>query len=343
MIRIEKEVSLLPFNTFGIDAKAKYFTRIESAEQVQALLQTPVFKEEKHLFLGSGSNILFTKDFEGLVIKTEVTGIEKTEEDQSRALLKVGAGEVWHNLVIHCVKNNLGGIENLSLIPGTTGAAPIQNIGAYGVEVKDVIEFVNAIDLSTGTEKVFTKDECRFDYRESVFKLELKEKYFISSVTLSMTKENHRLVTNYGAIQDTLKSMNVHDVNDVTIKFISDAVIKIRKSKLPDPSVIGNAGSFFKNPTITQQHYASLQNAHPKIPGYQSINQQVKVPAGWLIEQAGWKGKRFDHVGVHAQQALVLVHYGGAHGDEILQLANKIQHDVEEKFGVRLTPEVNVI
>jgi len=327
MIRIEKEVSLLPFNTFGIDAKAKYFTRIESAEQVQALLQTPVFKEEKHLFLGSGSNILFTKDFEGLVIKTEVTGIEKTEEDQSRALLKVGAGEVWHNLVI----------------PGTTGAAPIQNIGAYGVEVKDVIEFVNAIDLSTGTEKVFTKDECRFDYRESVFKLELKEKYFISSVTLSMTKENHRLVTNYGAIQDTLKSMNVHDVNDVTIKFISDAVIKIRKSKLPDPSVIGNAGSFFKNPTITQQHYASLQNAHPKIPGYQSINQQVKVPAGWLIEQAGWKGKRFDHVGVHAQQALVLVHYGGAHGDEILQLANKIQHDVEEKFGVRLTPEVNVI
>ena len=343
MIRIEKDVSLLPYNTFGIDAKAKYFTRVESAEQLQSLLQIPIFKEEKHLFVGGGSNILFTRDFDGLVIKTAVTGIERTEEDHSRALLKVGAGEVWHDLVMHCVNNNLGGIENLSLIPGTTGAAPIQNIGAYGVEVKNVIEFVNAIELSSGAEKVFTKEECRFDYRESVFKRDLKEKYFISSVTLSVTRKNHQLITNYGAIQDTLKAMNVHDVNDVTIKLISDAVIKIRKSKLPDPTVIGNAGSFFKNPTITQQHYTLLLEEYPKLPGYHSINQQVKVPAGWLIEQAGWKGKRFDHVGVHEQQALVLVHYGGAHGDEILQLANKIQHDVEEKFGVTLTPEVNVI
>jgi UDP-N-acetylmuramate dehydrogenase len=343
MVRIEKDVSLLPYNTFGFDAKAKYFTRIENIEQLQALLQIPVFKEEKHLFLGSGSNILFTGNFEGLVIKTEIGGIKTIEEDQSRALLNVGAGEVWHDLVMHCVKNNLGGIENLSLIPGTTGAAPIQNIGAYGVEVKDAIEFVNTIELSSGEEKVFTKEECCFEYRESVFKRALKEKYFISSVTLSVTKENHKLITNYGAIQDTLKSMNVHDVKDATLKLISDAVIKIRKSKLPDPVVIGNAGSFFKNPTITQQHYTSLHHKHSKIPGYQSINQQVKIPAGWLIEQAGWKGKRFDHVGVHEQQALVLVHYGGGSGDEILQLANKIQHDVEEKFGVTLTPEVNVI
>jgi len=343
MLRIEKDVSLLHFNTFGIDVNAKYFIRIENVEQLQALLQIPIFKEEKHLFLGGGSNILFTKNFDGLVIKTALTGIENKEEDHAHARLKVGAGEIWHDLVMHCVKNNLGGIENLSLIPGTTGAAPIQNIGAYGVEVKDVIEFVNAIELSSGTEKVFTKEECRFDYRESVFKLELKEKYFISSVTLSVTKKNHQLITNYGAIQDTLKSMNVYDIHDVTIKIISDAVIKIRKSKLPDPTVIGNAGSFFKNPTVSQQQYASLQDRHPKIPGYPSINQQVKIPAGWLIEQAGWKGKRFDHVGVHEQQALVLVHYGGAHGDEILQLAQKIQHDVEEKFGVSLTPEVNII
>jgi len=343
MNRIEKDISLLPFNTFGIDARTKYFVRIQSVEELQTLLQTSIFKEEKHLLLGGGSNVLFTKDFDGLVIKTEIFGIEKTEEDHAHARVKVGAGEVWHNLVMHCVKNNLGGIENLSLIPGTTGAAPIQNIGAYGVEVKNVIEFVDAIELSTGATKVFTKDECRFGYRESVFKHELKEKYFISSVTLSVTKENHLLVTNYGALQDTLKSMNVDDVNDVTIQSISEAVIKIRTSKLPDPSVIGNAGSFFKNPTITQEHFASLQNKYSTMPSYPSINQQVKVPAGWLIEQAGWKGKRFDHVGVHQQQALVLVNYGGAHGDEILQLANKIQHDVEEKFGVTLTPEVNII
>mgnify|MGYP001580233402 CR=1 FL=1 len=343
MIRIERDVSLKPFNTFGIDVSAKYFCRIESAEQLQSLLQTPVFKEEKHLFLGGGSNILFTKNFDGLVVKIEITGIEKIAEDHAHALLKVGAGEIWHNLVMHCVKNNLGGIENLSLIPGTTGAAPIQNIGAYGVEVKEVIRFVDAIDLSTGEIKVFTKEECRFDYRESVFKHELKEKYFISSVTLSMTKENHRLVTNYGAIQDTLKAMNVLDVNDVTIQSISDAVIHIRKSKLPDPAMLGNAGSFFKNPLITQKHYETLQQAYPKIPSYPSINQQVKVPAGWLIEQTGWKGKKNNHVGVHEQQALVLINYGGAQGEEILQLAKQIQHDVEEKFGVSLAPEVNII
>jgi len=343
MIRIEENVTLLPFNTFGIAAKAKYFCRIESAEQLQTLLQMPIFKEERHLFLGGGSNILFTKDFDGLVIKTEITGIEKIKEDHSHALLKVGAGEVWHDVVMYCVRNNLGGIENLSLIPGTTGAAPIQNIGAYGVEVKNVIEFVEAIELSSGIKKVFSKEECRFGYRESVFKHDLKEKYFISSITLSVTKENHQLVTNYGALQDTLKSMNVDDVHDATIQSISDAVIKIRTSKLPDPAVIGNAGSFFKNPTIIQQQFASLQIKHPNIPSYPSINQQVKVPAGWLIEQAGWKGKRFGDAGVHAQQALVLVNYGDAHGEEILQLANKIQRDVEEKFGVTLTPEVNVI
>ena len=343
MIRIEKDESLLPFNTFGIDVKAAHFTRIEDVEQLQTLLQSPVFKEETHLFLGGGSNILFTKDFDGLVIKTEIKGIERIEEDQSHALLKVGAGEVWHDVVMHCVKNNLGGIENLSLIPGTTGASPIQNIGAYGVEVKDVIKFVDVIELSSGQKKVFTNEECRFGYRESVFKHEQKEKYFISSVTLSVTKENHQLITNYGAIQEKLKAMNVHDARDITIQSISDAVIKIRSSKLPDPKVIGNAGSFFKNPSITQEQYASLQQRYPKIPGYSSINQHVKVPAGWLIEQAGWKGKRFDHVGVHEQQALVLVNYGSARGEEILQLANKIQHDVEEKFNITLTPEVNVI
>ena len=343
MIRIEKDVDLLPFNTFGIAARARYFVRITSTEELQALLQTTVFKQEKHLFLGGGSNVLFTGDYEGLVIKTEIKGIKRTEEDQARALLHVGAGEAWHDLVMYCVKHNLGGIENLSLIPGTTGAAPMQNIGAYGVEVKDVIEFVETIELARGEKKVFTKEECQFGYRESIFKHDQKEKYFISSVTLSVTKENHKLITNYGALQDTLKLMRGGDEDDITIQAISDAVIHIRKSKLPDPSVIGNAGSFFKNPSITQQQYESLQQMNSKIPGYPSINQQVKVPAGWLIEQAGWKGKKINRVGVHEQQALVLVNYGGARGEEILQLAHKIQHDVEEKFGVSLTPEVNII
>ncbi|PZR03094.1 MAG: UDP-N-acetylenolpyruvoylglucosamine reductase, partial [Flavobacterium psychrophilum] len=242
--------------------------------------------------------------------------------------------------VMYCVQNNYGGIENLSLIPGTTGAAPMQNIGAYGVEMKEVVKKVDAIDKINGSHRSFTNEECHFGYRESVFKQELKEKYFISSVTLTLTKRNHVLNINYGAINDTLKMMNV---THPTIQSISDAVIHIRKSKLPDPAQIGNAGSFFKNPTIPWQHYNELKERYPSIPGYPSENQMIKVPSGWLIEQCNWKGKRINEVGVHSQQALVLVNYGDAKGEAILALSLNVKSSVKEKFNIDLTTEVNII
>ncbi len=340
MIDIEENVSLRAYNTFGIDAKARYFCRISSEAQLQELIQLPVYKTERHLILGGGSNMLFLRDFDGLIIKVDLTGIHTQEENDERILLNVKSGEVWNELVMHCVQHQYGGIENLSLIPGTVGAAPIQNIGAYGVEIKEVIDRVDAIDLSTGERKSFNNHECCFGYRESIFKHQLKEKIFISSVTLSLTKKNHRINIRYGAIQDTLNAMNIIHP---TIQSISDAVIQIRSSKLPDPRVIGNAGSFFKNPTITVTHYQTLKKEYPEIPGYYSENQEVKVPAGWLIEQCGWKGKRINNVGVHQQQALVLVNYGDGKGEEIFQLAKQILSSIKEKFNITLTPEVNII
>lgn len=339
MIHIEENVSLRDYNTFGIQAYARYFCSITSEHDLLALMRQEVFKRNMHLILGGGSNLLFTKDFDGLVIKVNLKGIDLTEQSEDRVTLHVMSGEVWHEFVLHCVHHGYGGIENLSLIPGTVGAAPIQNIGAYGVEVKEVIERVHGIDLLTGEQKSFTNEQCQFGYRESIFKHTLKEKFFISSVTLTLTRINHRFNVQYGALADTLNAMN----QSPSLQSISDAVIQIRKSKLPDPSVIGNAGSFFKNPTISKAHYELLQKEHSKIPGYPSVNQEVKVPAGWLIEQCGWKGKRFQHVGVHAHQALVLVNYGGGTGDEIFQLAMRISESVQEKFNITLTPEVNII
>ncbi|MEK6780659.1 MAG: UDP-N-acetylmuramate dehydrogenase [Bacteroidota bacterium] len=339
MIRIEENVSLLSFNTFGIDVRAKFFVQVDSIDQLQELIQFEVYKREKRLVLGGGSNILFTHDFEGLVVKMAIKGISKVKETDTHVWLKSGAGEVWHDLVMHCIDHNWGGIENLSLIPGSVGAAPLQNIGAYGVEIKNVIEDVECINIDTGSIRHFNNEECCFGYRESVFKQELKEKYFISSVTLSLTNKNHQLMTTYGAIQETLSQLEVHNP---TIRDISNAVINIRKNKLPDPLVIGNAGSFFKNPIITAKQYQSLKTIYPTIPGYSPINQDVKVPAGWLIEQCGWKGKTFQNIGVHAHQALVLVNYGGGKGDEIFLLAEKIKRSVLEKFGVKLMTEVNI-
>ncbi len=340
MIKIEDGVSLRPYNTFGIDVKAKQFCRIHSVAEFHELLSSPHYQNSIHLTLGGGSNILFTQHFEGIIIKNEIKGIEIVRENDARLVIKVGAGEGWHNLVTHCVNHNWGGIENLSLIPGTVGAAPMQNIGAYGVEIKDVIESVEGIDMITGQVRSFNKVECGFNYRESVFKQGLKEKYFISSVTLSLTKKNHLLNFSYGAIQDTLKQQNIRDV---TIKAISDAVIFIRQQKLPDPSLIGNAGSFFKNPTIDHGHFVRLKNQYATIPSYLTENQCVKVPAGWLIEQCGWKGKRINNIGVHSQQALVLVNYGSGNGNEIYQLAKAIQSSVKEKFDIQLSTEVNII
>ena len=340
MIRIEENISLKPFNTFGISAIARYFCVVSSIEEVKELLQSEIYKQEKHLIVGGGSNLLFKSDFDGLIIKSELKGIEVLEETETNIIIKVQSGEMWHDLVMKCIANQWGGIENLSLIPGTVGAAPIQNIGAYGVEVKDVIKEVEGLDLTTGELMVFTNSECSFGYRDSIFKHHLKEKIFISSITLSLTKKNHLYNTSYGAISETLKAMNIHDVS---IEAISKAVIQIRKSKLPDPTQLGNAGSFFKNPSITITHFESLKKAFANIPGYPSVNQEVKVPAGWLIEQCGWKGKRMNHVGVHAQQALVLVNYGNGNGNEIFDLAQQIISSVRQKFYITLTPEVNII
>lgn len=339
MIKIEKDVSLRAYNTFGIEAKARYFCTIRSEDQLIELINTPEFKNEAHLILGGGSNILFTKDYEGLVIKVNLRGIEITDQTTDTISVNVKSGEVWHEFVMHCVDKQWGGIENLSLIPGTIGAAPIQNIGAYGVELKDVVQRVTGIDLDSGLSQTFTNAECNFGYRESIFKHALKEKIFISSVTLTLTTNNHKLNTSYGAITSVLEEKKISP----SIKTIRDAVISIRRSKLPDPMTIGNAGSFFKNPTIRLDHFNELKKIHPTIPGYPSENQYVKVPAGWLIEQCNWKGKRFNDVGVHAHQALVLVNYGNGSGEEIFQLAKNISSSVHSTFNIDLTPEVNIL
>jgi UDP-N-acetylmuramate dehydrogenase len=336
MIAVQKNVSLKSYNTFGIDAKAKYFREVKSLDDFSGLIQTELFKKERSLILGGGSNVLFRKDFDGLVIHNAILGRDVVHENDNSIDLKVHSGELWHDTVIHCVSNNWGGLENLSLIPGTVGAAPMQNIGAYGVEAREVIEIVEAVELSTGRMKTFTNQQCKFGYRESIFKNDLKEKFFISSVTLTLTKKNHRITTSYGAIADTLSKMNIMQP---TIKNVSDAVIKIRTEKLPDFNTIGNAGSFFKNPEITERQLSKLQRDFPTVPHY-AANQGVKVPAGWLIEQCGWKGKTFGKVGVHHKQALVLVNRGGASGDEIFTLAMKIISSVSEKFSITLTPEV---
>ncbi len=339
MIAVNQNVSLKPYNTFGIDVLAKYFCEVTSSDQFQELVQADVFKNEKRIFLGKGSNVLFTKDFDGLVIHNQIQGMEVVSETDEKISLRIGSGEIWHHVVLHCVQHHWGGIENLSLIPGTVGAAPIQNIGAYGVEVSSVIEKVEVIDILSGGMIELDKGKCGFAYRESVFKNEFKEKFFISSVTLTLSKKNHQLNITYGAITNTLKHMNV---TQPTIQSVSDAVIKIREEKLPDYVAFGNAGSFFKNPEITEQRYQQLKNEFAVVPHYPTANQQVKVPAGWLIEQCGWKGKKNGRVGTHAMQALVLVNFGGASGEEIFQFAMKIIESVKEKFSITLTPEVNI-
>ncbi len=340
MIKVEENASLKPFNTFGIDVKAKYLSRISTMNELVEMMQAPLFQKEDYYILGGGSNILFTKDFDGLILKVDLKGIAVIDESNQFVTVKIMSGENWHQFVLYAVNKGWGGVENLSLIPGTVGAAPMQNIGAYGVEIKNLIEQVEAVELSTGKLRVFTNEECGFGYRESVFKKGLSKKYFISSVTLRLSKKDHQLNTTYGAIQDTLKEMGV---SIASVKSISDAVINIRQQKLPDPTIIGNAGSFFKNPTISTSQFETLQKSNSTIPGYQIDNQNIKVPAGWLIEQCGWKGKRINDVGVHPLQALVLVNYGGGTGLEILQLSKEIQQAVQDKFNIELQPEVNIL
>lgn len=339
MLTIQSNVSLKSYNTFGIDVSTRYLVEVDNDQDIQTLFQLPDIQSLPKLILGGGSNLLLTQDFNGLVIKINIKGIETVKEDQDHVWVRVGAGENWHEFVMYCVERGLGGIENLSLIPGTVGAAPMQNIGAYGVEIKDTFDRLEAVDISTGIKRIFTNKDCRFGYRDSVFKNEEKGQYIISNVQFRLDK-NPVFHVSYGDIQKTLEQMGV---KELTIKAISEAVIKIRRSKLPDPAEIGNAGSFFKNPEISALHYATLKSEYPDIPGYIINEEIVKVPAGWLIEQCGWKGKRFGNIGVHTRQALVLVNYGGGKGLEIKQLSEKIQASVEERFGICLHTEVNFV
>lgn len=331
--------NLLDLNTFHMDVTAQWFANFTSKAELRVLLADRRVSEEPLLILGGGSNILFTEDFEGVVLKNNIKGIHVVEETDTTVIVEAGAGENWHQFVLHAVENGWAGIENLSLIPGSVGASPIQNIGAYGVEVKDVIVSVEAINIQTKESRQFSNSECQFGYRDSIFKREEKGKWVIVKVRFALHK-NASLNTTYGAIKDTLDKMGI---SVPTIKNVSDAVISIRRSKLPDPAQIGNAGSFFKNPEISINQFHSLKETYPNIVSYPIDATKVKVPAGWLIETAGWKGKNFGTYGVHKDQALVLVNYGNAEGGDIKKLAQSIQHSIWETFGIQLETEVNII
>jgi UDP-N-acetylmuramate dehydrogenase len=337
-MQIVENKNLKQYNTFGVNAYAKYFVEINTVEELRHALKNSRFPDK--FILGGGSNMLLTKDIEALVMHINMKGISIAFDDENSVHIKVMAGEDWHELVLYCLENNYGGIENLSLIPGNTGTAPIQNIGAYGVELKDVFVSCDAINVATGKYKTFNLEECDFGYRTSVFKTTKKGNYIITSVTLQLNKKDHNLNTGYGAIQDELKKMQV---THPTIRDVSKAVIAIRKSKLPDPKELGNSGSFFKNPIIDKVAFESFIFRYPEAPFYKVYENAYKIPAGWLIEQAGFKGKRFGDAGVHEKQALVLVNYGNATGGEILKLSEKIRETVLSKFGVAIEPEVNII
>lgn len=337
-MQLQKDVSLLPYNTFGIDKKAKYFAEANSEEEILEAITLSKEIKLPLIILGGGSNILLTQDLNALLLKVNIQGIQVKKETAEHIFVEVGAGVNWHDFVLYSIENNWAGVENLSLIPGTVGASPMQNIGAYGIEIKEVFESLTAINRETLAIEQFDWAQCEFGYRESVFKNKLKGQYVITRVCFKLNKEPI-FHTAYGSIQETLKAMQV---TELTIKAVSEAVIEIRQSKLPDPKQIGNAGSFFKNPTIDTGKFEALKAQYPSIPGY-PMPEGVKVPAAWLIEQTGWKGKRFGNIGVHKNQPLVLVNYGGGDGAEIKSLSEKIQSSVKEKFGILLSPEVNFL
>lgn len=332
------EISLKRYNTFGLDVKTKAFVEIKSLFELKETLLHRT--EENFMILGGGSNVLFTKDYDGLVIKNNIKGIEIINETETTIELKAYSGEGWNDLVQYCVNNNWGGIENLSLIPGTVGAAPMQNIGAYGVELEQVFVSLEALNLETLKLEYFDKSVCEFGYRESIFKRKLKGLYFIFSVNILLQKQP-TITAEYGDIEKILENKNIKKEN-ASIKDISEAVIEIRQSKLPNPAVLGNSGSFFKNPTVSVEQFEALKQKFTDIKGYEQAN-GIKVPAGWLIEKSGWKGKRIGNTGSHATQALVLVNYGNATGPEVFELANEIINDIYQKFGIRLEAEVNII
>src|SRR5690554_3906901 len=334
-----ENAALTPITTFGVPARARALRRFSNAEQLEEALTDKRYEGWRKMILGGGSNVLFTDDFPGLVLKNEVKGIEKIDENEDYVWVKAGAGEVWHSFVQQCIEQGWAGLENLSLIPGNVGASPMQNIGAYGVEIKDRFHELEAYNLETGEMETFDRKECEFGYRESVFKRRLKGKHSIMSVTYKLLKKPE-FNTKYGAIEAELKSMGV---TEPSIKAVSQAVINIRTSKLPDPKVLGNAGSFFKNPVVPEAVYRSLMEKHPGMPFYPAPEGGYKLAAGWLIEQCGWKGYRRGNCGVHARQALVLVNFGGATGKEVYDLSEDILTDVKEKYGVELEKEVNIL
>jgi UDP-N-acetylmuramate dehydrogenase len=337
-LKIRQNVSLKPYHTFGLDVNAKEFVELASVEDVQEAYRLGFFQRE-HLILGGGSNILFTGHYPGLVLHNAIKGIHVLEETQSHVLLDIKSGENWHELVLHCVQKGWHGIENLSLIPGSVGAAPIQNIGAYGIEIKDVLESVEFFDLNDGKTVRLKNEACDFGYRDSVFKRSLKGKVFILSIRLKLLKKA-QVNTSYGAISAILEERGIENPN---LKDVSDAVISIRKQKLPDPKVLGNSGSFFKNPIVSKSLANSIQRKYPDVKIYPVSDTEVKVPAGWLIEKCGWKGKVVGQTGSHKNQALVLVNYGNASGAEVYQLAKDIIASVKEQFDIELVPEVNII
>jgi UDP-N-acetylmuramate dehydrogenase len=326
------------YNTFGVKVEASLFIEVREVAELQKILASSIAAENEVLILGGGSNILFTKDFEGLVIHNNLKGISILGEDEHSARLRAFGGEVWHDLVEYTLDKGLGGLENLSLIPGTVGAAPIQNIGAYGVELKETMISLEAIEKSSGKQRTFTKAECQFGYRNSVFKNELKDQYIITSVLFNLTKESP-VNTSYGAINNVLQEKGIQNPG---IKEVSQAVIQIRQSKLPDPAELGNAGSFFKNPVIDKIDFEGLKLEFPEIPGYPN-DSTVKVPAAWLIDQCGWKGYKKGNIGVHKNQPLVLVNFGGGTGQEIYDLAMQVKESVASKFGIELEPEPRII
>lgn len=335
-MHIQENISLKKLNSFGINVFAKSFAAFSDQTTLEEILDV---NNEHTLILGGGSNILFTKNFDGLVLKNEIDGIEVVREDENYVYVQAGAGVGWHDFVLYCINNNLAGAENLSLIPGSVGASPMQNIGAYGVEVKNIFYELEAYHLHEKKSVTFSKDDCEFGYRESIFKNKYRDQFIITSVTFRLNKVPV-FTTSYGAIEAELENMGIQTLS---IKAISDAVIRIRQSKLPDPKIIGNAGSFFKNPTIKNDEFELLKIEFPLIVGYPVGNNETKLAAGWLIEKCGFKGYRLNDAGCHEKQALVLVNYGNATGEEILHLSEKIINAVKLMFDVQLHREVNIV
>ena len=336
-MQLTQNFSLKNYNTFRIDAYAKYFADFSSPAILSEIIEE--HKNKQKMILGGGSNILFTKNFDGIVIKNSIQGINVVNEDEDYVYIKAGAGVNWHQFVMYCVNKNFGGVENLSLIPGDTGASPMQNIGAYGVEIKDVFYELESLHIEDNSLQIFKNSDCKFGYRESIFKKKYQGQFVILNVTFRLQKKPVFNIS-YGAIEEELEKMNVESLS---IMVISNAVINIRKSKLPDPEVIGNAGSFFKNPEINSHKLQELTRIKLKVPSYKINDNTFKIPAGWLIEQCGWKGYRKGDVGCYEKQALVLVNYENATGKEIYQLSNEIKQSVSEKFGIELEREVNII